>query len=138
MNIEHCINELGGAIVPIKGTSMLPLLDEKNALVEVDASNLKELKKGDVILFKENDGTLILHRIIEVESENVFKVLGDNQTNNIEQVNREQIIAVAKGFIIKGRYVNEKTLWYRIYKKIWLGSLTLRRCCLALLRHIKK
>lgn len=137
-NIENCIKELGYAVVPISGTSMLPLLEEGKSLVELEESSLKQLKKGDIVLYKKNDGTLVLHRIIKAEGEDAFILLGDHQFKNAERVSKGQIIAVAKGFIINGRHVDEKTRWYRIYKKIWLSSLTLRRCCLALLSLIKK
>lgn len=133
-NIELCINELGYAVVLTEGTSMLPLLKEGKTLVEVEAKNPKQFKKGDVVLYRKNDGTLVLHRIIKAESENVFTVLGDHQYKNAQQVNKEQILAVMTGFITNGRYVDEKTRWYRIYKKIWVCSLTLRRCCLSFLR----
>ena len=92
-----------------------------------------QLKKGDVVLYKKNDGTLVLHRIIKAESKEVFTVLGDHQFKNAERVNKQQIIAIAQGFFINGSYVDENTRWYRIYKRIGLSSLTLRRCCLALL-----
>lgn len=136
-NIELSLKELGYAEVPITGTSMLPLLKEGKDLVEIEASVQKRLKKGDVVLYRKNDGTLVLHRIIKAENDNLFTVLGDHQFKNAEQVNKNQIIAVARGFFINGRYVDEKTRWYRIYKKIWLSSLTVRRCFLALL-SIKK
>ena len=136
-NIERSINELGYAVVPITGTSMLPLLKEGRDLVELESCSQERLKKGNVVLYKKNDGTLVLHRIIKTENGEFFTVLGDHQFNNDERVNKNQIIAVACGFFIKGRYVNEKTRWYRLYKKIWLSSLTVRRCFLALL-SIKK
>lgn len=133
-NIELCLSELGFAVVPIEGTSMLPLLKEGKALVEVAAKDLKQLKKGDVVLYRKKGGTLVLHRIIKAEDGEVFTVLGDHQITNAEQVHKEQILAVAEGFIINGRHIDEKTRWYRIYKKIWTGSLEVRRCCLAFLR----
>ena len=132
-NIELCIEEIGCALVPTKGTSMLPLLEEGKALVEVVRADCNQLKKGDVVLYKKNDGTLVLHRIIKAESKEVFTVLGDHQFKNAERVNKQQIIPIAQGFFINGSYVDENTRWYRIYKRIWLSSLTLRRCCLALL-----
>ena len=137
-NIEFCIKELGCALVPITGTSMLPLLEEGKALAEVEASDKKQLKKGDVVLYKKNDNTLVLHRIIKIEGDDNFKVLGDHQFKNAEQIKGEQIIAVARAFFINGRYVDGKTPIYRIYKKIWLSSLTLRRFCLCLLAIKKK
>ena len=132
-NIERSIKELGYAVVPITGTSMLPLLKEGRDLVELESCSQERLKKGDVVLYKKNDGTLVLHRIIKTENGEFFTVLGDHQFNNDEWVNKNQIIAVACGFFIKGRYVNEKTRWYRLYKKIWLCNLNFRRIILAVL-----
>ena len=132
-NIERSIKELGYAVVPITGTSMLPLLKEGRDLVELESCSQERLKKGDVVLYKKNDGTLVLHRIIKTENREFFTVLGDHQFNNDEWVNKNQIIAVACGFFIKGRYVNEKTRWYRLYKKIWLCNLNVRRIILAVL-----
>lgn len=136
-NIERSIKELGYAVAPIAGTSMLPLLKEGRDLVELEACSQERLKKGNVVLYKKNDGTLVLHRIIKTENGEFFTVLGDHQFNNAERVNKNQIIAVACGFFIKGRYVNEKTRWYRLYKKIWLCNLNVRRIILAVL-SIKK
>ena len=132
-NIERSINELGYAVVPITGTSMLPLLKEGRDRVELEPCSQERLKKGDVVLYKKNDGTLVLHRIIKTENREFFTVLGDHQFKNAERVNKNQIIAVACGFFIKGRYVTEKTRWYRMYKKIWLCNLNFRRIILAVL-----
>ena len=132
-NIERSINELGYAVAPIAGTSMMPLLKEGRDRVELEPCSQERLKKGDVVLYKKNDGTLVLHRIIKTENREFFTVLGDHQFKNAERVNKHQIIAVACGFFIKGRYVTEKTRWYRMYKKIWLCNLNFRRIILAVL-----
>ena len=132
-NIERSIKELGYAVAPIAGTSMMPLLKEGRDRVELEPCSQERLKKGDVVLYKKNDGTLVLHRIIKIENGEFFTVLGDHQFKNAERVNKNQIIAVACGFFIKGRYVTEKTRWYRLYKKIWLCNLNFRRIILAVL-----
>ena len=132
-NIERSIKELGYAVAPIAGTSMMPLLKEGRERVELKPYCHERLKKGDVVLYKKNEGTLVLHRIIKTENGEFFTVLGDHQFNNDEWVNKNQIIAVACGFFIKGRYVNEKTRWYRLYKKIWPCNLNVRRIILAVL-----
>ena len=132
-NIERSIKELGYAVAPIAGTSMMPLLKEGRDRVELKPYCHERLKKGDVVLYKKNDGTLVLHRIIKTENGEFFTVLGDHQFNNDEWVNKNQIIAVACGFFIKGRYGTEKTRWYRMYKKIWLCNLNVRRMILAVL-----
>ena len=132
-NIERSIKELGYAVAPIAGTSMMPLLKEGRDRVELEPCSQERLKKGDVVLYKKNEGTLVLHRIIKTENGEFFTVLGDHQFKNAERVNKNQIIAVACGFFIKGRYVTEKTRWYRLYKKIWLCNLNFRRIILAVL-----
>ena len=132
-NIERSINELGYAVAPIAGTSMMPLLKEGRDRVELEPCSQERLKKGNVVLYKKNDGTLVLHRIIKTENGEFFTVLGDHQFKNAERVNKNQIIAVACGFFIKGRSVNEKTRWYRLYKKLWLCNLNVRRIILAVL-----
>lgn len=132
-NIERCVNEIGYAVALTKGTSMLPLLKEGRDRVELVSSDRKQLKRGDVVLYKKDDGKLVLHRIIKVLDENTFTLLGDHQFKGATQVKKEQIIAVAKGFFINNRYIDENRLRYRIYKKIWLSNLTVRRCCLWVL-----
>ena len=132
-NIEQCLKELGFAVVPTKGTSMWPLLIDGKGRVKITAAEGKMLKKGDIVLYRRTDGTLVLHRIMKIE-EDGFRVCGDHQWKLDEKVQEEQILAVAQGFFINGNYIDEKTWWYRLYKRFWNGNLTVRRCCLAFLR----
>lgn len=132
-NIEQCLKQLGFAVVPTKGTSMWPLFIEGKCRVKITAAERKMLKKGDIVLYRRTDGTLVLHRIMKIE-EDGFRVCGDHQWKLDEKVQEEQIFAVAQGFFINGNYIDEKTWWYRLYKRFWNGNLTVRRCCLAFLR----
>ena len=132
-NIEQCLKELGFAVVPTKGTSMWPLLKEGQCRVKVAAVEGITLKKGDIILYRRKDGTLVLHRILKVEN-GIFLTCGDHQWKQIEKVEEKQILAVAQGIFRNGRYIDDRTWWYRLYKRLWNGNLTIRRCCLAFLR----
>lgn len=133
-NIEQCLQEQGLAVVPIRGTSMWPLLKAGKNQVQVAACDGMQFRKGDIVLYRRKDGTLVLHRIIKVEEEGKFLVCGDHQWKLEEEIQEEQILAVAQGFFRNGRFIDEKTWWYWLYKKFWNGSLTVRRCCLAFLR----
>lgn len=133
-NMEQCLQELGYAVVPIRGTSMWPLLKEGKSRVQVETKEGKKVRKGDIVLYRRKDGTLVLHRVIRVEEEDAFLVCGDHQWKQVEVIRRNQILAVAQGFFRNGHYIDEKTWWYRLYKKFWTGNLTVRRCCLAFLR----
>lgn len=134
VNIEQCLKDIGFAVVPISGTSMWPLLKERNSQVQLVSGRTKQLKKGDIVLYRRKDGTLVLHRIIKIVKKNTYLVCGDHQWKLEEQIREDQILAAAQGFFINGRYIDEKTWWYRLYKKIWNGNLTIRRCCLTFLR----
>ena len=133
VNIEQFLKQLGFAVVPTKGTSMWPLLTEGKCRVKITAAEGKMLKKGDIVLYRRTDGTMVLHRIMKVE-EDGFRVYGDHQWKLDEKVQEEQILAIAQGFFKNGNYIDEKTWWYRLYKRFWNGNLTVRRCCLAFLR----
>lgn len=133
-SIRQCLQTLGYAIVPISGTSMWPLLKEGTSRVQLAVKEGRPFQKGDMVLYQREDGTLVLHRIIKVREDNTFLVCGDHQWKLKEQIRKDQILAIAQGFFIGGRYVDEDTWWYRIYKVIWNENLTIRRCCLAFLR----
>ena len=133
-NIEQCLKDIGFAVVPIRGTSMWPLLKEGKSQVQLVSGRTKQLKKGDIVLYRRKDGTLVLHRIIKIVKRNTYLVCGDHQWKLEEQIREDLILAVAQGFFINGRYIDEKIWWYRLYKRFWNGNMTIRRCCLLILR----
>lgn len=131
--IEQCLQELGYTVVPIRGTSMWPLLKEGSSQVQLIKKSEKPLRKGAMVLYRRNDGTMVLHRILRIGERNTFLVCGDHQWK-MEEVQEDQILAVAEGFYRNGQYIDDETIWYQLYKIIWDGNLVLRRCLLALLR----
>ena len=135
-NIERCLQELGYAIVSPKGTSMWPLLREGKSWVQIVSRDAKQLKPGDVVLYRRSDGQLVLHRIIRVENDGTYWVCGDHQWKLEERIREEQILAVARTFSRNGYLIDAHTKWYRLYQLLWNRNLTVRRCCLALLRLI--
>ena len=133
-NIERCLQELGYAVVSPKGTSMWPLLREGKSWVQIVSRDGRQMKPGEVVLYRRTDGQLVLHRIIRAEDAATYLLCGDHQWKPEERVKDEQILAVAQVFSRNGHTFGEHTWWYRLYKKLWNGNLTMRRCCLALLR----
>lgn len=113
---------------------MRPLLKEGKSWVQVAARNGRELTAGDVVLYRRMDGKLVLHRVIRVEQADTYLLCGDHQWKLEERVKDEQILAVAQAFSRNGRFFDEHTWWYRLYRKFWNGNMTVRRCCLAFLR----
>lgn len=132
--IEECLKNLGYVIIRTKGSSMWPLFKEGKSRVQIVSCEGNAFRKGDIVLYRNIDDTLILHRILKAADEESFLVCGDHQWKEIEKIRKDEILGVVQGFYVKGSFVDDETLWYRVYKKIWNGNLTIRRCCLAFLQ----
>ena len=103
LSIRQALAKYNKIIQPIKGSSMLPMLDEDKDAVELVAVT-GTLKKYDLPLFRRRNGQLVLHRVIAVKK-NHYLICGDNSME-VEKVPRERILAVATGFYKDGRYVS--------------------------------
>ena len=130
--IEEVLTENGFVLVPVHGTSMRPLLKEGKSIVQIEQKDGR-YERGDVVLFRKEDGTLVLHRIIEVQG-NEYVVLGDHQYKEKEKIHLSQIIGCVSEYWTSGKQIHENSFGYRIYYAIWNGNLMIRRIVLALLR----
>ncbi len=112
LSILQALEKYNKIIQPIKGTSMLPMLDEdKDAVELVEAKG--RLQKYDLPLYRRRNGQLVLHRIIAVKK-NHYLICGDNSTA-IERVPMDRIVAVASGFYKNGKYVSCQDAQYLAY-----------------------
>ena len=110
-----------------RGTSMLPMLD--NGKDQVILSPLpKKLKKYDLPLYRRDNGQFVLHRIVKVGK--TYTCVGDNQFELETGVRPDQMIAVATGFIRKGKQYDVNQIGYRIYRCLWHRSRPVRRFAL--------
>jgi len=103
LSIRQALEKHKRIIQPIKGSSMLPMLDEDKDAVELVAVQGR-LKKFDLPLYQRRNGQLVLHRIIAVKK-NYYLICGDNSTQ-VEKVPMDWIVAVASGFYKDGKYVS--------------------------------
>lgn len=100
-----------------KGVSMLPLLRENKDVMVIEKKEEGQLKNHDVVLFKRKNGQYVLHRILEVRSDDYW-IVGDNCIYG-EYVKEEQIIGVLKSVVRDGKKISVDCLNYRIYVWIW-------------------
>lgn len=117
----------------VTGYSMYPLVTSRRDAVllgKVDA-----LKVGDVPLFQRPDGSFILHRIVG-KKYGAFKLLGDYETKIEYPVYPEQVIAVAKGFYRKERFISCDSFGYKAYNFIWRLLRPIRPLLLTLLAKL--
>jgi signal peptidase len=103
------LRELTGTPSPIavvRGNSMYPLLREGDIII-LSKKSPNEIKVGDIIVYRSLRGSLIVHRVIEVEYVNgiyYFKTKGDNNIlddkflNEYEDglgINQNRVVGVA-------------------------------------------
>ena len=125
----------GKARLTVTGGSMLPMLRPHRDAVEliIPQSNPE---KGDIILYRRENGVYVLHRIIATDDEG-YICSGDNQVMR-EPVKPEQVLALVVGYIRKGKYRSTDAFGYRLYNGLWTGLFPLRGIYIAIRRPLGK
>ncbi len=119
----------------IKGTSMRPLLVGGRDQV-ILAPVPEKLKKYDLPLYLRDNGQFVLHRIVEVGE--TFTCVGDNQTELETGLRQEQMLALAVGFVRKGRKYSINSPIYWLYCHFWHHTRPIRRMYRLLCSIVKK
>lgn len=112
-NVERVLREQGFVVAPVKGDSMLPMLDEKRDAVKIVPVTRTPLEKYDLPLYRRPGGQLVLHRILEVKRRH-YVICGDNR-RELEKVPHRWVIGVTEGFFKDGKYVPVTDPEYREY-----------------------
>lgn len=107
-----------------RGVSMLPMLRQGKDTVTLSPVSGK-LKKHDIPLYRRDDGAYILHRIIAVG--NTYTCIGDHQYVYEPGVRDDQIIGVVTSFTRGKREYSVTNFWYRLYVRLWCGTVTIRK-----------
>lgn len=119
IDIEQLL--LSGHTIQIKpqGYSMYPLFlpGRDEALIKKDS--FSKLRRGDVVLYRRDQGPLVLHRICRINQSGIYMV-GDNQTEIEGPLRRDQIRGRLIGLIRNGRYISVKNPLYLAFSRIWL------------------
>ncbi len=125
------------ASLNVTGTSMWPML--KHLQDRVLLKKPEKLKKGDIILYRRENGRYILHRIIYKEAGG-YVCSGDNQWEK-EHIRESWVIAVVTDFYKKEKRYSICHKGYRLYAWLWRKVFPVRRPILWLARkmyHIRK
>lgn len=88
--------------------SMSPLM-EPGDLIVIKKANAREVEVGDVITYRQDDSTLVTHRVVEVLREGgkvFFRTKGDaNNTEDASLVSAEALLGTLAFIIPRGGYV---------------------------------
>ena len=110
--IEEALEENGKHFQTTVGDSMEPMLKNRSSIVEI-VKPTRELKKGDLPLYKRPSGQYVLHRIHKVKKDH-YLTCGDNRHLR-EKVPKEWVIGVMSGYYKDGVYIPEGDPKYRRY-----------------------
>ena len=118
-----------GACIQIypQGYSMYPFIDPRRD--EVVLAGIEEgsaLRRGDVVLYRRENGMLVLHRIYKIGQDGLY-LLGDHQTAIEGPVRREQVKGKMTGMVRDGRYMDVVNPGYRMLSVVWLWLRPARR-----------
>ena len=100
------------------GFSMYPLLvGNRDSLIlkKIEGS----LKRGDICLYRRDDGIYVTHTIHHIDESGVY-FLGESQQEIEGPLREEQVLAVAESFIRNGREFSCNGRIYRFFHEIWL------------------
>lgn len=122
--IREKLNNGGTVQIPITGTSMLPLLVQGRDSVILAPAD--EVKIGDIIFYKRDDGHFVLHRIID-KDENGYILCGDNQWIKEYGIADRHIIGVVVEIILDGKVVKVDSEKYLKYCKRWQQLMPIRK-----------
>ncbi len=111
--------------LPVTGNSMRPLFFHKRDSVVLSACDPSSLKRGDVPLYRRDNGVYVLHRIVRVD-EYTYTLTGDAQWELEVGLPKENVLAVMTGFIRKGKEVDCRRFGYRVYVAVWMWLRPLR------------
>lgn len=124
----------GTANLVVTGNSMYPMLFHRRDSVTL-ATVSGQLRKGNLILYRRDNGTYVLHRIVTKPKSGGFFCAGDNQWIR-ESVCESQVIARVVEFTRKGKRHKVSELSHRIYIWVWNALFPMRRTLIRLRRSI--
>jgi signal peptidase I len=87
----------------VKGNSMRPVLRD-NDLVIVRETAPEHLRKGNILVYREEDGQYVVHRLVKSSGGDLLYLRGDGYNLSAEMASRDSIVGKAVGFVRDGRY----------------------------------
>lgn len=138
IDIEQLLAD--GKTIKIKpqGYSMYPLFVPGRDEACIECTHFSSLKRGDVILYRRDNGVLVLHRIWKI-TENSFYMVGDNQTDIEGPLRADQFRGKLVGIVRNQEFIDVKNSLYRLLSSLWLSLRPIRPCFwkfMSCLRHI--
>ena len=119
-DIEKLLEQGRTVQIEPQGYSMYPLfVPGRDKAVVAPVWDVKKLRRGDVVLYRRDQGILVLHRIWKRRTEG-FYLVGDNQKEIEGPLRPDQMKGILVEIIRKGRQFSVKNPVYWVLFRIWL------------------
>jgi hypothetical protein len=116
----------GGTVeLTVTGNSMYPMLRHRVSRVRL-APVTGPLSRGDLPLYRRDNGKFVLHRVVEVDN-GLYSCCGDNQWHVEPGIRHDQIIAIVTDYARRKSWVSCGNRFHRIYWRFWVWVRPLRR-----------
>ncbi|MDD6798260.1 MAG: S24/S26 family peptidase [Clostridia bacterium] len=125
-NIEHLLEAGKAVMIKPQGYSMYPVIVPGRDAVIVQKADTSKIKRGDVVLYRRDEGILVIHRLYKRDKKGYYMV-GDNQTTIEGPLRADQIKGKMTVLIRKDKKIYTDSLLYRIPCAIWLFMRPVRR-----------
>ena len=114
----------------ISGNSMSPFLVHGRDTVYLIPPP-DRLKKGDMIFYRRDSGSYVLHRICAVEGD-TFCLVGDGQQEREPGIRRDQVIALVTAVRRKGKLLKKGSFLWAFFENVWIRMIPLRPAALRI------
>lgn len=135
-DIEQLLRDGNTVQTAINGYSMYPLLVPGRDSVILAPLHGKQLRRGDVVLYRRDGSILVLHRVWRIRQDG-FYMVGDNQTEIEGPLRFDQVRGRLVGFIRKDKHVSVDCVFYRLYAIVWLWMRPIRHKVAVVIHFIK-
>ncbi len=108
----------------ISGSSMAPFLVHRRDTVYLSKIR-RPLKRGDMILYRRDNGHYILHRVYRSDSGN-YTLVGDAQTELERGIRPDQVLALVSSVRRKGKLLGPGSFWWEFFQRVWIRVIPLR------------
>lgn len=136
-DIEKLLNDNNIIQIEPQGYSMYPLFIPGRDKAILEKVDFNTLHTNDIILYRRDQGILVLHRICKITSSGYYLV-GDNQYEIEGPLRKNQIFGHCIGFIRNGKEISTQNILYRTITRLWLILLPVRKYCFSFTRLVRR
>lgn len=120
----------------ISGSSMTPFLVHCRDMVYLSPPT-RPLRRGDMALYRRDNGAYVLHRVVRQEPEG-YCMVGDAQTQLEHGIRPDQIRGVVVEVERKGRRQGPGSFWWEFFAKVWIRVIPLRPHLMKIYTGLKR